>query len=702
MSQIRPLIITFCRCGWLLLLCWVALPRPVLAESSTEFSKEIGAGQLLMGGEAGRAALHIGSHAEMRINGLIAHMTLEQSFRNDSDDWREGIYVLPMHEQAAVTEMEMQIGERVIRAEIKEKLAAKKVYKAARASGKKAALVEQNRPNMFRQSIANIAPGETIVVKLSYIQPVTYDRGTFSLRFPMTITPRYLPGVPHARIAADDLALSPGEAGWAQPTQVVHDAQLITPPMTGNGTGAMINPIRLSISLDPGLPLMEISSEYHDISVKKAASHYEVSLVDEMVPMDRDFVLTWKPTVGDEPQAAVFRESLDGIDYLMLMVLPPDETAENLTLPRDVVFVVDTSGSMQGTSISQAKASLQRALLGLRSGDRFNVIEFNDQSDRLFDAPRAVDPYHLKMARDWVTQLSAGGGTNMSAALESAINEHASESASLQQIVFITDGAVGNERGLFELIHQKIGDIRLFPVGIGSAPNSYFMREAASFGGGTFTHIGSLDEVGAKMNQLFDKIDSPLVTDLAINWTMAVESYPVKLPTLYRGEPLVVVASAPSFDRDIHLSGMTASRAWHRSLSLAAKSSEPGVGTLWARKKIASLEAKSVREGETPALKSELTAVALEHKLVSRFTSLVAVEQIVSRMPHDVAQSTQVPNAVAAGQTAMLPRTATNGSLTFLVGLVALLLWLLLRVNPQRVRSPGQSDQESSEQPLTN
>jgi Ca-activated chloride channel family protein len=261
--------------------------------------------------------------------------------------------------------MEIRIGERVIKGVIQEKAQARKTYNAAKAQGKKAALVEQTRPNLFQQAVANIAPGETITVKLSYVQTVDYDNGEFGFRFPMTLTPRFIPaGTPTGSPGSIDSSetdepqqLSPNTKGWAVPTSEVPDAHLITPRMT-SVDGELTNPISIEIELDPGLELQEIGSPYHNISVKKEEGQYRVELVEGRVSMDRDFVLNWRPVVGDEPRAAVFRETLDGEDYLLLMMLPPSVSSGAQPIARDMVFVIDTSGSMQGTSIEQAKASL--------------------------------------------------------------------------------------------------------------------------------------------------------------------------------------------------------------------------------------------------------------------------------------------------------------------------------------------------------
>ncbi|MDA0272141.1 MAG: marine proteobacterial sortase target protein [Proteobacteria bacterium] len=692
-----PLVTVTLRRGLIFLLLCVGLTRTVSANELAE----AGAGQLFFEEANGHrsSALHLESNARFRISGVIAHVELTQQFRNQTDDWQEAIYVLPMNETAAVNQMDIRIGGRIIKGVIKEKAEARKTYNTAKAQGKKAALVEQSRPNLFQQAVANIAPGETITVTLSYVQTVDYNKGEFGFRFPMTLTPRFIPagtlvGSPDltgSSEADEPLQRSPNTKGWAIVTSDVPDGHLITPRMKRTDVD-LTNPIGIEIELDPGLELQAIGSPYHNISVKKEAGQYRVELVEGRVSMDRDFVLNWRPVVGDEPRAAVSRETLDGEDYVLLMMLPPSVSSGAQPIARDMVFVIDTSGSMQGTSIEQAKVSLGRALDRLRPQDRFNIIEFNSSWSRLFADLQYPDAYYLKTAKDWVSRLGAGGGTNMQPALEIALAA-GSEEQQLKHIVFITDGAVGNEQGLFKLISEQLGDTRLFLVGIGSAPNSFFMRQAAEYGRGTFTHIGSLSEVSEKMDQLFTMIDSPVAADIRIEWPQAPESYPTHIPAIYQGEPLLVAAKGRYLHGSIVVHGTTAAAPWSQELSLDTRTSKPGVGTIWARRKISALEDDLVKGRDATAVKNEMVQVAIAHKMVTRDTSLVAVEEIVSRLAQDTLKTGDVPNAVPYGQVAMYPQTATSAPLSFLVGLLSLLAAMFLIVRDWHDGSLS-SDQE--------
>jgi len=433
------------------------------------------------------------------------------------------------------------------------------------------------------------------------------------------------------------------------------------------------------VILDAGLPLKDISSPYHEVHIRKTAEGHEISFAEDVVSMDRDYVLNWQPVLGSEPRAAIFRETIDAEDYLLLMMLPPAESGQVGHLPREMIFVIDTSGSMDGTSIAQAKGSLVRALQRMSPTDLFNVIEFNSHSTAMFTRSRMADSYAVSDAVRWVSQLDSGGGTNMIEALVMAMDSPANNGY-LKHIVFLTDGAVGNESLLLEIIHQALGNARLFTVGIGSAPNSYFMRKSAEFGRGTFTHIGDLAEATEKMDALYKKLDSPVVADIRIDWPFNAESYPQKLPTLYLDEPLLVMAKTANVFGDVTISGNTLRDPWQQTLSLDALPSRQGVGSLWARAKIESLEDEKIAGRPVDEVRAEVIKVALAHGLVSNYTSLVAVEEFISRYPHEPLGSAGVPSLMAAGQMSSLnyPRTATSANLSLLVGLISLMCALVM------------------------
>lgn len=613
-------------------------------------------------------ALHLNTEVSIQINGMVAQVNYIQTFRNDSADWVEGMYLFPLPETAAVNAMEMRLQDKIIKGLIKQKKEARKIYQQAKASGQRASLVEQQRPNMFTQKVSNIGPGESLEISITYLQKVTYEQGQFSIRLPLTITPRYIPGkplLPGSPLSNNtEIELGDRGWGWSAPTEQVSDADFITPHMATSAmtaTGELNNPVSINVELNAGLELSIVDSAYHEIDVSRQQQNYLIALSKGQVAMDRDFVLRWRVVASQAPSAALFTEEVENETYLMMMLLPPEQQEQGNTLAREVTFIVDTSGSMDGSSIVQAKSSLQMALQTLSTQDRFNIIEFNSVYTML--SPQAVpaNNQYLEQGRAYVSRLSAKGGTEMYPALEAALSQPAAEGF-LKQIVFITDGSVGNEQELFSLIHNKLGAARLFTVGIGSAPNSHFMRKAAEFGRGTFTYVGSNNEVAEQMSGLFRQLQSPVLRDLNITWpsNMQVEMLPFRVPDLYYGQPLLVSAKVSNLNAVIEVTGQSSVGQWQQSLTLNPQAENHiGIASLWARDKIAALLDEKITGVDEAIIKPQVVKVALRHQLMSPYTSFVAVEEKIVRPVNKPLKAAEVPNLLALGQKIM-PHTTVH------------------------------------------
>lgn len=652
---------------------------------------EVGQASLLFkqDGQYSEAA-QLNTNVAMKVTGMINRVTVKQSFSNTTDNWQEGIYVFPLPENAAVDQMRLKIGERIIEGQIKEKQAAKKIYTQAKQQGKQAALTEQERPNIFTTSVANIAPHATITVEIEYQQIVSYDSGVFSLRFPMVVAPRYIPGKPI--IKGQNIKGFSG-AGWAVNTDQVPDASRITPPVVPPDSNRK-NKVSIKIDLDAGLALEKIDSPYHAIEVNKQHDQYQIQLKQdtymdvggrvesrtktETTLANRNFELTWKPIPAVAPKAALFTEEKNGETYAMIMMVPP-ETQQAQSLPREIIYVIDTSGSMGGQSIIQARAALELALTQLKPSDKFNVIQFNSFTSKLFSDSQPFNQQTLDKASRYVRSLEANGGTEMASALNAALNNQSSNGF-LRQVIFLTDGSIGNEQALFEIIQNKLGNSRLFTIGIGSAPNSHFMQRAANFGRGTHTYIGKLQEVQTKMQALFEKIENPVLKDIAIDWMESdMEIWPQKIADLYKGEPLLITAKTKHQLGDIKITGNIAGKTWASGLKLDGGQSREGISALWARKKIAALMQQK-RDAEFVSIKQTIIDTALEHHLVSKYTSLVAVDVTPVR-PKDVKpDSHAIPTHLPAGWNhakvfgQQFPATATDARMNFLIGLLLILL----------------------------
>jgi Ca-activated chloride channel homolog len=613
----------------------------------------------------------------MRITGPIARVAVTQEFLNPTAEWLEGVYIFPLPDGAAVDAMRLQVGSRMIEGQIREREEARRTYQQAQQTGKKASLLEQERPNVFTMSVANVGPGETVVVDIEYQEAVPYDQGEFRLRFPMVVGPRYIPG-------ADAIPGSPG-TGWGVNTTAVPDAARITPPVRHPAEGPT-NPLSLSVELDAGFELRRVVSPYHAIvTTPVSPTRQSITLADAAVPADRDFELVWAPDPGKQPGAAVFTEWHEGEPYALVMLLPPvGADAAGSRLPREVIFVIDTSGSMAGASIQQARLALEQALSALTPVDRFNVIEFNSRTRRLFPASVPAGPAEVERARRWIQSLQANGGTEMLAALQAAL-ERADETGVVRQVVFVTDGLVGNEDQLFTYISRALGRSRLFTVGIGAAPNGHFMTKAAQFGRGTYTYIGSPGEVGEKMSTLFRKLEHPVLSDVAVSWGGDdVETWPSRVPDLYVGEPVVLLARlGRTSSADLTVTGQRDVEPWQTRLRVEAGSDETGIHKLWARKKIAGLM-DQLREGaDRGDVRSAVVAVALQHHLVSAYTSLVAIDVTPTRPEGSPGRTANVPVALPAGMVyekvfGGLPQTATPAPLYVALGLASLALALCM------------------------
>jgi Ca-activated chloride channel homolog len=606
----------------------------------------------------------------MRITGMIARVKVEQHFKNPTQEWLEGIYIFPLPEESAVDHLDMKIGERVIEGQIKEKEQAKKTYEAAKQQGKKATLLEQERSNIFTTNVANIGPQEEIVVSIEYQETLRYDQGEFRIRFPMVVAPRYVPGTPQATGFIG--------AGFSPNTDQVPDASRITPLVLHPSHG-LINPVTLKVDLDAGFHLAKLESPYHKTNIRQNGQRYAISLTNGDTAANRDFELVWKPEVSDTPQAAVFTETKKDKTYALVMVMPPSEATERKAkpMPREVIFVIDTSGSMEGTSIEQARESLDLALGRLTPQDRFNVIQFNSYTSKLYPNAVPVNGTTLKDARNYAKNLRADGGTEIAAALDAALIS-SDDPGVLRQVVFLTDGSVGNEQQLFEIIRKKLGDSRLFTIGIGSAPNSYFMSKAAEFGHGTFTYIGKIEEVNERMSGLLRKLENPVLTNISVKLPGAIdgETWPKQMPDLYSGEPVLLSAALKDAGSEMIITGSNGSAKWQTKLSLAANKTESGVGVLWARRKIGSLI--DIAHSNPDEAKKEIITTALDHHLVSKYTSLVAVDVSPSR-PDEAALKTGAVQAnlpegwnqeAVFGQ---LPQTATPAELNMFIGLLLLI-----------------------------
>lgn len=635
-------------------------------------------------------AMRLGTDIDVTISGQIARVRVTQAFRNTGTGWMEATYLYPLPDDGAVDSLRMVVGQRVFIGRIKRRAEARATYEKALAEGRKAGLVEEERPNLFRNNVANVGPGETVMISIEFQAPVRQLGGEFALRLPLVAGPRYVP--PHT-LAANQAALA--------------DADSVTAPLADPALGTKLNPVSITVHLTPGFAPANVISPYHRINVRDAGPNARtVTLTAGEVPADRDFELRWR-SAGADPVIGLFRQELAGQHYVMATITPPAAQTTAQVQPREMVFVIDNSGSMGGTSMKAAKESLLYALTTLRPQDSFNVIRFDDTMTRLFEHSVAATPEQLAVARRFTEELEAKGGTEMLPALKSALIDETPDSTTrVRQVVFLTDGSISNEREMMAEIAANAGRSRVFMIGIGSAPNNFLMHRMSETGRGTYTNIGSGEEVTAKMTSLLDRLKAPSVHDLSVRVEgAAMELTPARLPDLYSGEPLVLLGKAAKLDGRLVISGLIGQKPWTQSVNLAAAIDSPAISRLWASRRIADVEAqRSASQMEDAAADEAIARLGLDYGIVTSQTSLIAEDETPTRpngarltredlpllLPagwdfdalfggnkaEAAAPASDTGLAAAASEELDLPQTATNYAALLLRGLGVLALGL--------------------------
>ncbi len=601
----------------------------------------------------GGVATALDTEITVDITGLEARAEVTQVFRNEGRSWAEAVYRFPLPEGAAVDQLLIEVGNRVLVGEIQEKQTAQRTYQQARSAGQTATLVEQQRPNQFETRLANIGPGESVKITIGFLATVDYADGTFAFRFPMTFTPR---GGGDNQFFEMERAPRPIFTSFS------------------NAAQQRSHNLSMAITLRSGFTLAHLESLHHDVDIHPGLDGYNIYLDNPSAKTDRVFELKWSPELGAAPGSSLM--TWDGGDaiYAMLMLTPP--MPENIApRPREVIFIIDTSGSMEGESLRQARQALLHGLTYLSPDDRFNVIQFNSSSERLFE--RSVEPGvpELEMAGGYIQGLSANGGTNMGPALDMAMTLKEAPGL-LRQIVFITDGSVGNEHDLLLQIGDQLGDARLFTVSIGSAPNSWFMNKAAIVGRGSHTQIGRFDEVEKSMSSLWGQIQSPALTNICLDWGMDAEFFPEIVPDLYGGQPLWVYARLPHEPREVTVCGELDGALWEQTAQPLSMPGSDTLSTLWARSKIEALEDSRLFGTDPDWVREQVTDLALDFGLLTQYTSLVAVDKTPVRPVDAALQQHNVPSLLPAGSTMStgFAATAAGWKLQLLFSLIALLV----------------------------
>ena len=590
--------------------------------------EDVESGQLLMrSGNKLSSAILLSTDIKIAVAGSSSRTIVSQRFINTSETWAEGVYVFPIGENAAVDTLKLRIGEKFIEGIIKEKFEAKVIYEEAKAEGKKASLIEQQKPNLFTNNIANIGPGEVVVVQIEFQSKLISKDGTWELRVPLVSAPRY-------DISVIEEKIEFGSSGFSNKSINADYNENIDVKILDEKE--LFNPVEIFIDLNTGFDLNSVKSAFHKVNIDKLSNgHHKISLPGP-ISSDRDFVLRWTAKDKDT-QTSLFKETQGNQDHLLLTLNPPLTNKNKYSPNREIIFIQDISGSMGGEPLRQSKIGLEMAIKRLKPSDKFNIVLFNDRYSSYAENPVLATAKERDKAIRYVRRLNSYGGTEMYPALKYALKNFKSEKSVLKQLIFLTDGAVTQESKLFSLINRELQTARLFTIGIGSAPNSFFMSRAAELGRGSHIYIGDMDEISNRMTDLFGKIENPVITDLELILPkgFVAEVYPNPLPDLYAGDPLSIAIRGKNASGIAKVIGKIGNQKWVARVTLDQGSDQIGIAKLWAREKISNLERNRISLSPNASQKahidSELLQTALNYGLVSRLTSMVAVDITPSR-----------------------------------------------------------------------
>ena len=591
------------------------------------------------------------TRVDAEISSVLARVRVEQVFGNPFAERLEAVYVFPLPENAAVDRYAFEVGEVVIEGVVRERDEARREYEAARDSGQKGALLEEERDDVFTQSIANIPPGERVRVRIEYVHPLAIDGASHVFRFPMVVAPRYIPGTP---LGGPSLG-----RGWSPDTDQVAGASRISPPVMPAGQRGG-NDVEIRVRIDAGMPIDRVTPVTHEVGVERdSETTATVTLQNGPTIANKDFVLEYA-VAGERTVLAslAHRNEGDANGYVALVLQPTRDPAPHEIVPREVIFLLDQSGSMDGPPIAQMRVLAQGILEGLDPRDTFRIVAFSSRT-RIFDH-RALEATTENRARglDFVRGLAAGSGTELLPALRVALGARRGEEDRPRYLVLITDALVGNDDSVLGFLRHGLFDgVRIFPIAVGAAPNHYLIERAAEIGRGFAMQVTNEDNAAELARRFTKRTAAPILTDLVLDWggLEVADIVPSPLPDLHAGEPLVVLARfATPGASTVRLRANAAGAAVETDLPVtlpAVETAHDSIESIWARARVRQIWNRNVGN-ETPESRAEITRLGLEHSLVTRYTSFVAVEKEAPAPATGKLRSEQIALMLPEGMTA--------------------------------------------------
>ncbi len=565
---------------------------------------------------------------DVDVRGDLVTVQVTQRFENPGDTPLDATYQFPLHEHGAVYAMKMRVGDEVVQAIIQREDEAKATFEAAVAEGKVAALTEQHRPNLFQQSVGNLMPGMVVEIELRYVHTAERRDGRYFVALPLVVGPHFNP----TDMSGNELVDGSGD----------HEEL----PAQQFGTAETIDSDRVSISLriDAGLPLTDVASDTHALDVQRLGrTDARVGLAAGRVVDNRHFELSYA-MAGTQTQAGLIADfdPRTEVGTFSLLIEPPTEARVDLVTPREMVFVLDCSGSMAGQPMDASKAFMRRALSGLRPTDTFRIIRFSDAATEYSQRPIAATPMNVVDAIAYVDGLEGMGGTHMTSGITQALTAPA-PAGTMRLVTFMTDGYIGNDFEIVTLLRTHIGDARLFAIGVGSGVNRYLIDEMGRTGRGFARYVDPTEDVDAVAAELAERLQSPLLTDIRLAATDAGldNVSPAAIPDLFAGQSVRITGTYARPGRHtVTVRGNVAGKAVEIPITVdlpAERTDGDAVRLTWARAQIAdrmhllttpaNLRGVHVTDDQ---LREQVIQLGLDHSLMTQWTSFVAVSEAVA------------------------------------------------------------------------
>lgn len=569
---------------------------------------------------------------DARISGDVSRVEVQQTFQNPFKRPLEAVYVFPLPEEAAVDAMEIRIGKRVIKANIKKREEAKQIYEDAKNQGKTAALLEQERDNVFTQSVANIKPGEEIHVTIRYTAALKFESGDYEFVFPMVVGPRYIP--------QDGRVPDPGR---------------VTPPTLKPGVRSGQD-IAVNVSIESATPVTDVRSYSHRILTEPKAGALSVRLQPTDTLPNKDLILRYRAS-GDRTRAGVLTQKDTRGGHFALHLTPAVKYDANEVVPRDIVFLIDTSGSQMGDAIEKSKVLMTRFIQGLNPKDTFNIVDFASTASRLSSQPLANTQANREKALAYVKALDADGGTELMNGIREILSLPPAADGRLRSFVLLTDGLIGDDRQVLADVERSLKKgQRLYTFGVGSSTNRFLVERLAEIGRGTCKIVGPEEPDEQVAETFFRQINQPVLRDISVAWEGAGPApltYPVKPRDLFAGQPLVVYGrKSDAATGTIKVSGYTAdNRLYAESFKVAfGPGGNPAIAQLWGRNRLKAISAKLMGEPNQADVKAA-TDTALSYNLLSDYTAFVAVSEEQRVDKHGKTIRVEVPVEMPQGMT---------------------------------------------------